>query len=73
VNGHKLQSIRVQDVALVPHPSSDEPVVMYIGDEGQAIGCRVCGASKEEAMEEPCLGEEGVNEGLNALLSNDQG
>lgn len=54
MNGHKLQSIKVQRVALVPHPCSDEPVLVYAGDEREAIGCQVCGVSLDEAKTSQC-------------------
>lgn len=54
MNGHKLQSIKVQRVALIPHPSSDEPVLIYTGKEEQAVGCEICGASYEEVLIKPC-------------------
>jgi hypothetical protein len=54
MNGHQLQSIRIQDVALVPHPSADQPVLLYIGEEGEAIGCKVCGMAMDEALKKPC-------------------
>ena len=57
MNGHKFQSIKVQRVALVPHPCSDEPVLVYAGDEMEAIGCQVCGISLEEAQKSPCANE----------------
>jgi hypothetical protein len=54
VNGHKLQSIRVQRVALVPHPSSDEPTLLYVGPEEEAIGCTECGMALSEVIENAC-------------------
>lgn len=54
MNGHKLQSIKVQRVALVPHPCSDEPVLLYVGEEKQAIGCEVCGAPYCEVLQVQC-------------------
>jgi len=54
MNGHKLQSIKVQEVALVPHPSSDEPTIIYFGEPQEAIGCEVCGAPYEAVLRIPC-------------------
>lgn len=57
MNGHKLQSIKVQRVALIPHPSSDEPVLIYVGEEQQAIGCEVCAAPYDDVLTMQCMGE----------------
>ena len=54
MNGHKLQSIKVQRVALVPHPSSDEPTLLYVGEEEEGIGCFECGMSLEEVIRYAC-------------------
>lgn len=54
MNGHRLQRITVQPVAIVLHPSSDEPVMLSIGEERSAIGCEDCNMNLEEAMEKPC-------------------
>ena len=54
MNGHRLQSIKVQRVAVVLHPSSDEPVLVYAGEEREAIGCEDCNMSYEETLKEQC-------------------
>jgi hypothetical protein len=56
LNGHALQRIRACKVALVPHPCSDEPVLIEIGQEGEAVGCETCGALLEECKKKPCEG-----------------
>jgi len=54
MNGHRLQSIKVQRVAVVLHPSSDEPVILYASDEREAIGCEDCNMSLDEALVMRC-------------------
>jgi hypothetical protein len=56
MNGHRLQSIKVQRVAVVLHPSSDEPVLIYAGNEREAIGCEDCNMTLDDAMTTQCAG-----------------
>lgn len=57
MNGHRFQSIKVQQVAVVPHPSSDEPIMIYLGEAEEAIGCVLCNLNIEDAVTGACEGK----------------
>lgn len=56
MNGHKMQSITIADVAVVKdHPTliDGQPIVVKIGPEETQVGCKVCGLSLTEALDQP--------------------
>lgn len=53
---HEYQQISVQEVEVIDHPSSKEPVILPTSEPEHAIGCQVCGMPLDEARQKACPG-----------------